>query len=281
LIIVDDVVVFRSASPGCVCRQIREDSATGVYVAGATEELVTDKSAVLSAMERGARSRVTAATRFHEGSSRSHSVFTYTVTQRNLETQRVKRGRLVLVDLAGSEMVRKTGASGQQLEEAKAINVSLSALGNVINALAEEKKTHIPYRDSKLTRMLQDSLGGNTKTALIINVSPSTFNLNETLSTLRFGSRAKSIKNTPKVNEQVGDLAAQLAKAVSAIDMQQSYISALEAQLAAATSTGSGGGGDALASAEGSETILKLEVLYRFLFSGCSPPVFTAGGRCN
>ena len=253
-----------------------------MYVGGATEELVTDKSALLGVMERGARSRVTAATQVHEGSSRSHSVFICTVTQRNLDTQSEKRGMLVLVDLAGSEMVRKTGASGQQLEEAKAINGSLSALGNVIKALVDEKKTHIPYRDSKLTRMLQDSLGGNMKTALIINVSPSTFDLNETRSTLRFGSRAKSIKNMPKVNKQKSaeELNEQLNRAESAIDLQQTYISALEAQLdakdgaagAAAVAGGGGGGGAAAqASAEGGETILKSEVLHRFRFP--RPPV--------
>ena len=192
-----------------------------MYVAGVTEEFVTDNSELLGAMERGAQSRVTAATGMNEGSSRSHSVFMCTVTQRNLETAGSKGGKLVLVDLAGSEMVRKTGASGQQLEEAKTINGSLSALGNVINALTEDKKTHIPYRDSKLTRMLQDSLGGNMKTALIINVSPSTFDLNETISTLRFGSRAKFIKNTPKVNEQnsAEELNEQLNRARSAIDL--------------------------------------------------------------
>jgi kinesin family member 5 len=100
-------------------------------------------------------------------------------------------------------MVRKTQATGQQLEEAKTINKSLSALGLVINALTEDKQSsHIPYRDSKLTRVLQDSLGGNAKTALLINCSPSSYNVNETLSTLRFGTRAKRITNKPKINEQ-------------------------------------------------------------------------------
>merc|ERR1719331_1771487 len=108
-------------------------------------------------MSRGAESRATAGTGMNEGSSRSHSVFITTVTQRNLETAATKSGKLVLVDLAGSEMVRKTGASGQQLEEAKTINASLSALGKVINALTDGKSSHIPYRDSKLTRMLQES----------------------------------------------------------------------------------------------------------------------------
>lgn len=134
---------------------------------------------------------------------------------------------------AGSEMVRKTGASGQQLEEAKTINKSLSALGQVINALTDEKTKHVPYRDSKLTRVLQDSLGGNSKTALIIACSPSSFNASESMSTLRFGSRAKNIKNQAVVNESrsVEELEALLAKAQRTIEMQQSNLIALEAQL--------------------------------------------------
>ena len=100
-----------------------------------------------------------------------------------------KIGKLSLVDLAGSEKVGKTGATGQTLEEAKKINKSLSSLGMVINALTDGKSTHIPYRDSKLTRILQESLGGNSRTTLIINCSPSSFNEAETLSTLRFGAR--------------------------------------------------------------------------------------------
>jgi kinesin family member 5 len=107
------------------------------------------------------------------------------------------------VDLAGSEKVGKTGASGQTLEEAKKINKSLSALGMVINALTDGKSSHIPYRDSKLTRILQESLGGNSRTTLIINCSPSSYNDAETLSTLRFGMRAKTIKNKAKINAEL------------------------------------------------------------------------------
>ena len=191
-------------------------------------------------MSNGAKNRATAATGMNEGSSRSHSVFMVTVTQRHLETGSTKTGKLFLVDLAGSEMVRKTHASGQQLEEAKTINKSLSALGLVINALTDEKAQHFPYRDSKLTRVLQDSLGGNSKTVLVINTSPSSYNASETLSTCRFGSRAKSITNKPKINEErsVEELSALLQKAENAIDMQQSYILALEGQLRSATGQG-------------------------------------------
>ena len=105
-----------------------------------------------------------------------------------------------LVPTSTDTQVRKTGAAGQQLEEAKTINKSLTALGLVINALTDGKSAHIPYRDSKLTRVLQESLGGNSKTCLIITCSPSNFNEAETISTLRFGKRAKQIKNKPKIN---------------------------------------------------------------------------------
>src|SRR5690349_1892416 len=135
-------------------------------------------------------------------SSRSHSIFLITIQQRNTETGSAKTGNLYLVDLAGSEKVGKTGASGQTLEEAKKINKSLSALGMVINSLTDGKGGHIPYRDSKLTRILQESLGGNSRTTLLIACSPSSYNDVETLGTMRFGYRAKSIKNKAKINKE-------------------------------------------------------------------------------
>lgn len=109
------------------------------------------------------------------------------------------------MDLAGSERISKTGVSGDRLKEAQKINLSLSALGNVISALVDGKSQHIPYRDSKLTRLLQDSLGGNTKTVMIANCSPADYNFDETLSTLRYASRAKFIKNKPVINEDPKD----------------------------------------------------------------------------
>lgn len=124
----------------------------------------------------------------NEHSSRSHSVFQIQVSQENKQTQKKLTGKLYLVDLAGSEKVSKTGAEGSVLEEAKNINKSLSSLGNVISALADGTKGHIPYRDSKLTRILQESLGGNSRTTIIICCSPASFNEAETKSTLLFGS---------------------------------------------------------------------------------------------
>ncbi|KAG2809097.1 Kinesin heavy chain [Phytophthora cactorum] len=214
--------------------QVREDAQRGIFVEGMTEMCVTSDEELLAAMRAGAANRAVAATGMNEGSSRSHSVFMVTLFQRNLENQATKAGKLYLVDLAGSEMVRKTGATGRQLEEAKTINKSLSALGMVINALTDSHITHVPYRDSKLTRVLQESLGGNSRTNLIINVSPSSFNASETISTLRFGMRAKSIKNKAVVNEQrsVAEYEALLAAAEKKMAKQQTYIIALEARLA-------------------------------------------------
>ena len=223
--------------------RIRENPNSGVYVAGCTETFVTNENELLICMTDGRKSRATAATGMNEGSSRSHSVFCITVQQRNTETEAKRVGKLVFVDLAGSEMARKSQAVGLQLEEAKNINRSLSALGQVINALTDEKKVHIPYRDSKLTRMLQDSLGGNAKTGLIVTISASAENASETLSTLKFGQRAKAIKNKPKVNERksVEELTTLLRKAEAAIDMQSAYINALELQVTSGNETGHSG----------------------------------------
>lgn len=139
----------------------------------------------------------------NEHSSRSHSVFLLKVEQENPKTNKKLSGKLYLVDLAGSEKVAKTGAEGSVLDEAKNINKSLSALGNVISALADGNKSHVPYRDSKLTRILQESLGGNARTTMIICCSPASFNESETKSTLQFGQRAKTIKNKVVVNEEL------------------------------------------------------------------------------
>jgi kinesin family protein 5 len=136
-------------------------------------------------------------------SSRSHTILSMTITQRNVITSQMISSKLYIVDLAGSEKVYKTAASGLRLEEAKSINQSLATLGKVINALTDKNSVHIPYRESKLTKLLQDALGGNSRTTLLINCSPSSFNEEETVSTLRFGLSAKSIKNKPKVNLEI------------------------------------------------------------------------------
>jgi hypothetical protein len=110
-----------------------------------------------------------------------------------------------MVDLAGSERIAKTGATGDRLKEATKINLSLSTLCHVISALTDPKATYIPYRDSKLTRLLQDSLGGNTKTVMIANIGPADYNYEETINTIRYASRAKNIQNKPRINEDPKD----------------------------------------------------------------------------
>lgn len=211
---------------------IHEDKARGVFVKGLSEEYVSNAAEVHAVMRQGSLSRVVAATNMNQESSRSHSIFSIAVSQKNVASGAQKTGQLFLVDLAGSEKVGKTGASGQTLEEAKKINKSLSALGLVINSLTDGS-THIPYRDSKLTRILQESLGGNSRTSLIINCSPTAFNESETISTLRFGVRAKSIKNRAKINAELSALELRriLKKCQIKIDGQNGYIARLEEEV--------------------------------------------------
>uniref|UniRef100_A0A915PXY0 Kinesin heavy chain n=1 Tax=Setaria digitata TaxID=48799 RepID=A0A915PXY0_9BILA len=182
---------------------IHEDKNRVPYVKGATERFVSSPEEVMACIDEGKNNRHVAVTNMNEHSSRSHSVFLIQVKQENTATQKKLTGKLYLVDLAGSEKVSKTGAEGTVLEEAKNINKSLSALGNVIAALAEGTKGHVPYRDSKLTRILQESLGGNSRTTIVICCSPASVNEAETKSTLMFGQRAKTIKNVVIVNEEL------------------------------------------------------------------------------
>ena len=214
---------------------VHEEKSRGVYVKGLLEIYVSSVQEVYEVMRRGGAARATAATNMNQESSRSHSIFVITITQKNVETGSAKSGQLFLVDLAGSEKVGKTGASGQTLEEAKKINKSLSALGMVINSLTDGKSTHIPYRDSKLTRILQESLGGNSRTTLIINCSPSSYNGEETLGTLRFGVRAKAIKNKAKINTELSpsELKQLLKKAQSQVTTYESYVASLEGEVQA------------------------------------------------
>uniref|UniRef100_A0A671NBJ0 Kinesin-like protein n=1 Tax=Sinocyclocheilus anshuiensis TaxID=1608454 RepID=A0A671NBJ0_9TELE len=157
---------------------------------------------VMDTIDEGKSNRHVAVTNMNEHSSRSHSIFLINVKQENTQTEQKLSGKLFLVDLAGSEKVSKTGAEGAVLDEAKNINKSLSSLGNVISALAEGS-TYVPYRDSKMTRILQDSLGGNCRTTIVICCSPSSYNESETKSTLMFGQRAKTIKNTVSLNVEL------------------------------------------------------------------------------
>ncbi len=188
--------------------ELKEDPQKGVYIKGLTNIIVKSVADIEKTMENGNRNRHTAETSMNKDSSRSHSIFTIyieTAETKKDGNESLRVGKLNLVDLAGSERQAKTHAEGDRLKEAAKINLSLSALGNVISALVDGKSSHIPYRDSKLTRLLQDSLGGNTKTVMIACVSPADYNYDETLSTLRYASRAKHIQNKPKINEDPKD----------------------------------------------------------------------------
>jgi hypothetical protein len=178
--------------------KIKESPRRGIYVEGLTQISVVSEEELMEVLEIGDRAKTVAATRINQFSSRSHTIFVMEIIQR-FPNEAEKSGKLNLVDLAGSEKVGKTGAVGETLEEAKKINLSLSCLGNVIHALTTNCD-HIPYRDSKLTRILQESLGGNFKTSLIVTCSPHSSNREETISSLKFATRAKSIKNHFKMN---------------------------------------------------------------------------------
>ena len=210
--------------------KVQEDKARGVYIAGLSEYYVNSGEELLRYMDLGQKNREVGFTLMNAGSSRSHSIFITEINQKSLKDFSQRTGKMFLVDLAGSEKVAKTGATGKTLDEAKNINLSLTCLGKVINSLTDGKSNHIPYRDSKLTRVLQDSLGGNSKTSLIITCSPSPFNESETIGTLRFGERAKSIKNKPKVNREftVAELKLMLARAEETIMKRNKYIEELE-----------------------------------------------------
>ncbi|CAI5444741.1 unnamed protein product [Caenorhabditis angaria] len=183
--------------------EIKERPDIGVYVRNLSSITVGSASQMQKIMEFGNKNRKVGATAMNIESSRSHAMFTVTIesSKGNIVTQ----GKLQLVDLAGSERQSKTGAQGERLKEAAKINLSLSTLGNVISSLVDGKSTHIPYRNSKLTRLLQDSLGGNSKTVMIANIGPATYNFDETLSTLRYANRAKNIQNVARINEDPKD----------------------------------------------------------------------------
>ncbi|XP_059099398.1 osmotic avoidance abnormal protein 3-like isoform X5 [Tigriopus californicus] len=187
---------------------LKEHPDKGVYVKDISLHPVNNVSACEVLMDQGWKNRATGETKMNAESSRSHSIFTINIEMMDTSgsgEQHIRKGKLNLVDLAGSERQAKTEATGARLKEATKINLSLSALGNVISALVDGKSKHIPYRDSKLTRLLQDSLGGNTKTLMVACLSPADNNYDETLSTLRYANRAKNIKNKPKINEDPKD----------------------------------------------------------------------------
>nr|KAF6495489.1 kinesin family member 21A [Rousettus aegyptiacus] len=204
--------------------RIHEDSTGGIYTVGVTTRTVNTESEMMQCLKLGALSRTTASTQMNVQSSRSHAIFTIHVCQTRMCSQidpenatdnkvisessqmsefETLTAKFHFVDLAGSERLKRTGATGERAKEGISINCGLLALGNVISALGDKSKraTHVPYRDSKLTRLLQDSLGGNSQTIMIACVSPSDRDFMETLNTLKYANRARNIKNKVMVNQ--------------------------------------------------------------------------------
>lgn len=187
---------------------IKENTDGVFYVKDLTSMVVKSIHEMKEVMEAGRKNRHVGETLMNRDSSRSHSIFAIkieTSVTDHAGLNHYKAAKLNLVDLAGSERQGKTGSTGERLKEATNINKSLLSLGNVISALVDGVSTHVPYRDSKLTKLLQDSLGGNTRTVMIANIGPADWNFDETLSTLRYANRAKNIQNKPKINEDPKD----------------------------------------------------------------------------
>jgi len=218
--------------------ELREDPDRGPYVKGLLHREIKSVDDFSEVLATGTKNRSVRATLMNQDSSRSHSIFSIRIEVSDPGSNdcngSLTAGKLNLVDLAGSERQSKSRSTGDRLKEATKINLSLSALGNVISSLSDGKAQHIPYRDSKLTRLLQDSLGGNCKTVMIANIGPAASNYDETLSTLRYASRAKAIKNKPKRNEDPKD--AKLREFQEEIERLKKQISG--------SSTAAAGGGD-------------------------------------
>ncbi|KAH8934010.1 hypothetical protein BDL97_18G061300 [Sphagnum fallax] len=212
--------------------QIRETISGGITLSGVTEVNVKSLEEMSACLERGSLCRATGSTNMNSQSSRSHAIFTITLEQRRKWDKLEDCGeeylcaKLHLVDLAGSERAKRTGADGARFKEGVHINKGLLALGNVISALGDDKKRreggHVPYRDSKLTRLLQDSLGGNSRTVMIACVSPADSNAEETLNTLKYANRARNIQNKPTVNRD--PMAAEMQQMRQQLELMQAEL---------------------------------------------------------
>ncbi|GMH38077.1 hypothetical protein BSKO_05961 [Bryopsis sp. KO-2023] len=204
---------------------IRETGNGQIMVLGATEKLVSNTAATMAYLRDGLSSRATGETLLNRDSSRSHAIFTIILHHKTGETkdgmQEVQTAKFHLVDLAGSERAKKSGATGKRLKETVHINQGLLALGNVISALGDEpKRGHVPYRESKLTRLLQDSLGGNSKTCFLACVSSGDDSFDETLNVLKYADRAKSIRNKPTVNKQLREFSPDINAEILSLQLR-------------------------------------------------------------
>ncbi|KAL8492277.1 hypothetical protein ACS0TY_023779 [Phlomoides rotata] len=229
-----DLLDQKTTGPARVPIQIRERVSGGITLAGVTESEVGTKEEMASYLLQGSLCRATGSTNMNSQSSRSHAIFTISMEQKRMNHSLagddvgddVLMAKLHLVDLAGSERAKRTGADGTRFQEGIHINKGLLALGNVISALGDDKKRkeggHVPYRDSKLTRILQDSLGGNCKTVMIACVSPADTNAEETLNTLKYANRARNIQNKAIINRD--PVTAQMQRMRSQIEQLQSEL---------------------------------------------------------
>jgi hypothetical protein len=220
--------------------EIKKDDKGMVWVRGAVMKEATSAADLLHLFDLGNGHRAVGSTNMNADSSRSHSVFSIIVEAYNRQTKKTAKGKLSLVDLAGSERVGKTGASATRLKEAQSINKSLSALGNVISALSTGAE-HIPYRDNKLTQLMSDSLGGNAKTLMFVNISPADYNAEETQTSLVYASRVKMIKNSAEQVQESAEVA-RLRKIIARLQRGEKIEDVAEAEDDGAA--GGGGGGE-------------------------------------
>lgn len=224
--------LFNPSNSKDMVYKIHEDSYGGIQIKGITQKTVSSAHEALQCLRAGALSRTTASTQMNTQSSRSHAIFTLQIKQQrivpsteNSDTNEFETltAKFHFVDLAGSERLKRTGATGERAKEGISINCGLLALGNVISALGDKSKRalHIPYRDSKLTRLLQDSLGGNSQTVMIACVSPSDRDFMETLNTLKYANRARNIKNKIFVNQDKSSKTiAQLKQQIAQLQLE-------------------------------------------------------------
>ncbi|KAI8881937.1 kinesin-domain-containing protein [Backusella circina FSU 941] len=197
---------------------VREDIHGNIYWSGLKEERIFSTQELLSQLLKGSNSRTTGSTEMNTYSSRSHAIFSVTLKQQQKENRLVSKFHFV--DLAGSERLKRTHALGERQKEGIFINTGLLALGNVISALSDDEVRHVPYRDSKLTRLLQDSLGGNSHTLMLACVSPDTDDITETLNTLKYANRARNIQNRVEINRDEDDEVVFLRNQVSRLKLQ-------------------------------------------------------------
>eukprot|EP00921_Rhytidocystis_pertsovi_P022930 GHVQ01036533.1.p1 GENE.GHVQ01036533.1~~GHVQ01036533.1.p1 ORF type:complete len:814 (+),score=172.54 GHVQ01036533.1:635-3076(+) len=208
--------------------KIRESTDSGLLLTEATEVPIKNMTELLGVLEAGTKQRVKASTKSNEHSSRSHAIFLLNVHKKSMSQCTVKPSQLYLVDLAGSEKISKSNVEGDRLREAQNINLSLLALGNVIQVLSSNTTTnpHVPYRDSKLTRVLQNSFGGSAYTLVLLCCSPHSYNARESINTLRFGDRANKVRNrpAPQVSVNVEELQRQLVQAQQTVRQHEARL---------------------------------------------------------